>query len=196
MLLRLEVSGTDGAVVVSKAVAKAFVSSESNNPLHTLRRSQVAAQGGEGWVGDGVCASRMGASLLSASAGVDEAYGASVIEWICKHASELGEPAELATAIDFCLQVHASSHLQLLPFSSLPLLTVNCSPLAPYTLYILPFTSDLTLHALLTAYPLPSSTHRPDIAVSQMRRQDSEYSLAGRTPKTLKKVNPPHPKSR
>lgn len=149
-------SGTDGAVVVSKAVAKAFVSSESNNPLHTLRRSQVAAQGGEEWVGDGVCASRMGASLLSASAGVDEAYGASVIEWICKHASELGEPAELATAIDFCLQVHASSHLQLLPFLSPPPpclhypLTALLSPLTPDTSYHLPLTLLSTHSSPLT----------------------------------------------
>ena len=119
-----ETIGSQSAVVVSKATAKSLVASSDSNPLHALRRAQVASRGAEDWVGGGVCASSLGVALQgSEEQGASEAFAMELISWICTHADALGEPAELATAIDYCLE---------------------------------------------------------------MRRQDGRYSLAGRTPKTLK----------
>ena len=114
--------------VVSKAVAKFVVNprdadarAAGANPIHLLRRAQVAAQGGEPWVGDGVCRSKMGSRLLGAGmadaspiasdglrAGVSEAYGATLVSWVVTHAEALSEPSEVATAIDYALEQRGS----------------------------------------------------------------------------------------
>ncbi len=147
--LQTAIGGGDAAVV-SKSVSKAFVATAAPaaavaadadggaDPLRALRRAQVAAQGGEAWVAEGVCASKMGRSLLGASGlggggpaaggaeggvGVCEAFGTSAIQWVCTHAAELAEPSEVTLAIDYALE---------------------------------------------------------------MRRADADYSLAGRTPKTVR----------
>ena len=109
------------APVVSKKVAKFFTTPRTEeaaeskaNPLHALRRAQVAAQGGATWVGDGVCRSAMGARLLGAGKGgsprqgVSELFGASLISWVCTHAEVLSEPSAVATAIDYALELRTA----------------------------------------------------------------------------------------
>ena len=115
--------------IVSKVVAKRFVAAATcssgggdgadatANPLHALRRAQVSAQGGEAWVADGVCASLMGERLLGAGApdtpraadgmreGLCEAYGASLIAWVCTHAEALAESVDVSVAIDYALEM-------------------------------------------------------------------------------------------
>ena len=126
--LEKELSGEEGvaeAPIVSKAVAKfltnpreADAKAADGDPLHLLRRAQVAAQGGESWVGDGVCKSSLGARLLGGGKadapiastdglpeGLSEAYGASLISWVCTHAEALSEPSEVATAIDYAIEM-------------------------------------------------------------------------------------------
>tara|TARA_B110001452_G_scaffold2199_1_gene1893 strand:- start:1024 stop:2727 length:1704 start_codon:yes stop_codon:yes gene_type:complete len=111
--------GGDAGGVVSKAVSKHLVATSSSStidPLHALRRAQVRAQKGEEWVGDGVCRSRLGRALLGAGdaardgsdddgGGISEAFGASLVGWVCTHAEELQEPSEVAAAIDFALEM-------------------------------------------------------------------------------------------
>jgi len=116
--------------VISKAVAKYFLSPRQEdlaamkaaaNPLHALRRAQVAAQGGDVWVADGVCRSEMGQRLLGAGSagarnaadgarkGVTEVFGDTLISWVCLHAEALEEPSEVCTAINFALEMRRST---------------------------------------------------------------------------------------
>ena len=37
--------------------------------------------------------------------GLSEAYGASLISWVCTHAEALSEPSEVATAIDYAIEM-------------------------------------------------------------------------------------------
>lgn len=123
--------GGEAGSVVSKAVSKHLVATASPaadkgserargdiDPLHALRRAQVRAQKGDDWVGDGVCRSQLGKALLGAgtplagdsngeseSGGVSEAFGASLVAWVCAHAEELKEPSEVASVIDFALEM-------------------------------------------------------------------------------------------
>ena len=129
--LEIAISGepADGSLppVVSKAVAKFVVTPRAadakaagGNPVHLLRRAQVAAQGGEAWVGEGVCRSKMGGRLLGAGSddasmaadglreGVSEAYGAALISWVCTHAESLGEVSDVATAIDYAIEMRSA----------------------------------------------------------------------------------------
>ena len=110
--------------VVSKAVAKFLTApsddSDSTDPLHALRRAQVAAQGAAAWVGDGVCRSKLGRRLLGSGdqtkplasdglpPGLSEPFGAAIIGWVCTHAEALAEPSEVAIAIDYALEVRGS----------------------------------------------------------------------------------------
>ena len=120
---------TDVPPVVSKAVAKFLAQPRPEeadkcaaSPLHALRRAQVAAQGGEAWVGDGVCLSSMGSRLLGAGGrsggapraadslpeGVSEPFGTTLIAWVCTHADTLSEPSAVATAVDYALEVRTA----------------------------------------------------------------------------------------
>lgn len=103
----------DGAPI-SKAVAAAFcaepeAATRPQDSLGALRRAQVAAQGGAAWVGDGVCSSVLGGTLLGdadgEAGGVCEAYGASLISWCVTHAAALSEPSEVSVAIDYALEM-------------------------------------------------------------------------------------------
>ncbi len=115
---------TEEVPVVSKAVAKRFVASETaggaaaatgRSALHALRRAQVEAQGAPAWVADGVCRSRLGERLLGAGVGpvaadgfaegASEGVALAAINWVCTHAEALGEPHEVATAVDFALEM-------------------------------------------------------------------------------------------
>ena len=41
-------------------------------------------------------------------AGVTEAFGATLIGWVCTHAEALSEPSEVATAIDYALEMRSA----------------------------------------------------------------------------------------
>ena len=124
----------------------------ASDPLQALRRAQVTAQGGELWVGDGVCASAMGRRLLGGGRsdaaraadglreGVSEPFGASLIAWVCTHADALGEPAEVATAIDYALEVRKSQDASYSLAGRTP--KTVASAMEAYALTSLKFTND------------------------------------------------------
>jgi hypothetical protein len=78
----------------------------------------VYEQKGPAWVGDAVCQSVLGRQLLGSDVtaagglapdglpkGSCEEAGLAYIDWVCKHADELREPANVATAIDYALEM-------------------------------------------------------------------------------------------
>ena len=119
-----------GANVVSKSSYKVFVKEQardSDGPLMALRRAQVAAQNAPDWVADAVCESKFGRRLLGGGsgrrakegegersatdglpAGVNELVGLAFVDWVCKHAQALQEPAAVSTALDYALEMRAS----------------------------------------------------------------------------------------
>eukprot|EP00277_Geminigera_cryophila_P001363 CAMPEP_0179428606 /NCGR_PEP_ID=MMETSP0799-20121207/14228_1 /TAXON_ID=46947 /ORGANISM="Geminigera cryophila, Strain CCMP2564" /LENGTH=542 /DNA_ID=CAMNT_0021204169 /DNA_START=141 /DNA_END=1769 /DNA_ORIENTATION=- len=116
--------GDDAKSVISKTTWKALSKEpSSSSPLHALRRAQVSAQNAPAWVGDAVCQSLMGRQLLGAAVdsddgwdvapdglpeGLSEEVGLAYIDWVCKNAEELAEPATVATAVDYALQMRKS----------------------------------------------------------------------------------------
>jgi len=56
--------------------------------------------------GGGVASGALAADGLAE--GVSEAYGAALISWVCTHSEALSEPSEVATAIDYALEMRGA----------------------------------------------------------------------------------------
>ena len=96
---------------VSKAAAKEFVKlaaeeGGSSSPLHALRRAQVAALGGEAWVGDAACASRLGGAIGRGEPSEDFALVA--LDWVVRHQEGFAGPEEATGMLDFLLEMRAN----------------------------------------------------------------------------------------
>ena len=121
------------APCVSKAAAKEFVKvtpKKGESPLHTFRRAQVTALGGEPWVGDAACGSALGRAIQrggvrggkengggseSDGEGGDEggapddgeAFGLIALEWVCRHQHELCEPFVVTATLNYLLEMRS-----------------------------------------------------------------------------------------
>ena len=87
------------------------------HPLQALRRAQILSLGGEPWVADAACESRIGAAILpnendadaDADAGTTdgptEAFALTCLDWIVRHQTELESPYTVTSIIDFFLEM-------------------------------------------------------------------------------------------
>ena len=123
-MLREEISPA-----ISKAAAKHFVKAPADggdnadgvHPLHALRRAQVLSLGGDDWVAEAACASRLGDSLLrktdepndeaegngaATSSGPSEPYALLCLDWLVRHRTDLDAPPALGTSlVNFFLEM-------------------------------------------------------------------------------------------
>ena len=124
-MLRSQISGA-----ISKAAAKEFVKLGGGggsmgvevgddegegscqqtqiHPLHALRVAQIRSLGGEAWVGEAACKSRLGAALLlsttkddkasadtTSNEGPSETYALTCLDWVVRHQGQLESPCAL-----------------------------------------------------------------------------------------------------
>ncbi|KAK3276313.1 hypothetical protein CYMTET_15604 [Cymbomonas tetramitiformis] len=89
---------------LTKQMVKKFTQADPQpSPLHTLRRVQVEALGGESWVADAACASQMGTTLGDFE---EEAFAQTALQWVCTHQATLQEPFEVTTSLDYLSEMH------------------------------------------------------------------------------------------
>ena len=127
---------------ISKAAAKQFVKQlagskgdgeeeeaaveeegSTTNPLHALRRAQVAALGGADWLGEAACASKLGSSLQRrvseegdgddeketsrySTAGPSEAFAQVALEWVVRHEEGLTSKEQAASILNFFVEMN------------------------------------------------------------------------------------------
>ncbi len=82
-----DVADGDASAVVGRA-----------NPLHALRRAQVASVGGASWVADAACESRLGGALGSAAS---EEFALVMLEWVVRHQEALADPFTVRSLLDY-----------------------------------------------------------------------------------------------
>ena len=95
----------------------------TTNPLHALRRAQVAALGGADWLGEAACASKLGSSLQRrvseegdgddeketsrySTAGPSEAFAQVALEWVVRHEEGLTSKEQAASILNFFVEMN------------------------------------------------------------------------------------------
>ena len=90
----------------TKAAAKEFslldAASCGADPLHALRRAQVASLGGAEWMAEAACESRLADSIGSAE---EEEFALSALQWAVRHEDALAEPFTARSTIDFFIEM-------------------------------------------------------------------------------------------
>jgi len=95
---------------ISKAAAKAFTRAPTDgaiedNPLQALRRAQVAGLGGEAWVGEAACESRLGRQILRVGEPSEE-FALVALDWVCRHQDQLAQE-RIASTLDYLIEMRA-----------------------------------------------------------------------------------------
>lgn len=122
--VKLGVVGTGGEVSKGDdddAKEEVVAAAPMANPLHALRRAQVLSLGGESWVADAACESRLGGAILrteggegekeeaaaSVGTGPSEEYALMCLDWIVRHQSQLDSPYVATSLLNFFFEMRS-----------------------------------------------------------------------------------------